>query len=229
MRWIKLFRGHPAFWIGRRREREVLKLAEGHLEKVMTLTNAFRKFAEALKSDNPDEMRERYDEIFKIEREADDEKERIIVEVSKGPFHPMDREDIMRLVLTMDDIAANIKSASRKLLYSHPECVPEDVKNDLLKLSDMLIDIVLRLKETLNALVKGSKETLKLADTVEREEEEIDDFRVDLIAKILKWGDQSGKLSSLLMLKEAVENLENASDKAEEVADIIRGIIAVGL
>ena len=83
MRWIKLFRGYPAFWIGRRREREVLKLAEGHLEKVMTLTNAFRKFAEALKSDNPDEMRERYDEIFKIEREADDEKERIIVEVSK--------------------------------------------------------------------------------------------------------------------------------------------------
>ncbi len=174
-------------------------------------------------------MKKLYEEIFDIEREADKEKEKIIIEVSKGPFHPIDREDIMRLVLTMDDIAANIKSASRKMLYSNPENVPTDVKNEFLKLGDMIIEIVSRLQNAVNALIKGSKDTLKLADSVEREEEEIDDFRVELIAKILKWGDETGKLSSLLMLKEAVENLENASDKAEDVADIIRGIIAVGL
>lgn len=174
-------------------------------------------------------MRKRHDEIFAIEREADNIKEEIIVEISKGPFHPIDREDIMRLVLTMDDIAANIKSASRKMLYSNPEKIPTDVKDEFLKLGDMVVNIVSRLGLALNALIEGSKDALKLAESVEREEEEIDDFRVDLIAKILKWGDESRELSSLLMLKEAVENLENASDKAEDVADIIRGIIAVGL
>ena len=51
----------------------------------------------------------------------------------------------MRLVLTMDDIAANLKSAARKLLYSDPKEVPENVKTDLLKLSDMLPDITRRL------------------------------------------------------------------------------------
>jgi len=206
-----------------------LKLSQRHLSKINDLTKTFRKFVEAFVKGNLDDMRKLYEDIFDIEREADNEKEKIIIEVSKGPFHPIDREDIMRLVLTMDDIAANIKSASRKMLYSNPESVPTDVRNEFLKLGDMIIEIVSRLETALDALIKGSKDILKLADSVEREEEEIDDFRVELIAKILKWGDETGKLSSLLMLKEAVENLENASDKAEDVADIIRGIIAVGL
>jgi len=206
-----------------------LKLSQRHLSKINDLTKTFRKFVEAFVRGNLDDMRKLYEDIFDIEREADNEKEKIIIEVSRGPFHPIDREDIMRLVLTMDDIAANIKSASRKMLYSNPESVPTDVKNEFLKLGDMIIEIVSRLETALDALIKGSKDTLKLADSVERKEEEIDDFRVELIAKILKWGDETGKLSSLLMLKEAVENLENASDKAEDVADIIRGIIAVGL
>ena len=206
-----------------------MKLSQRHLSKINDLTKTFRKFVEAFVRGNLDDMRKLYDDIFDIEREADNEKEKIIIEVSRGPFHPIDREDIMRLVLTMDDIAANIKSASRKMLYSNPESVPTDVKNEFSKLGDMIIEIVSRLETALDALIKGSKDTLKLADSVERKEEEIDDFRVELIAKILKWGDETGKLSSLLMLKEAVENLENASDKAEDVADIIRGIIAVGL
>ena len=206
-----------------------MKLSQRHLSKINDLTKTFRKFVEAFVKGNLDDMKKLYENIFDMEREADNEKEKIIIEVSKGPFHPIDREDIMRLVLTMDDIAANIKSASRKMLYSNPESVPTDVKNEFLKLGDMIIEIVSRLETALDALIKGSKDTLKLADSVEREEEEIDDFRVELIAKILKWGDETGKLSSLLMLKEAVENLENASDKAEDVADIIRGIIAVGL
>ena len=206
-----------------------MKLSQRHLSKINDLTKTFRKFVEAFVRGNLDDMRKLYEDIFDIEREADNEKEKIIIEVSRGPFHPIDREDIMRLVLTMDDIAANIKSASRKMLYSNPESVPTDVKNEFLKLGDMIIEIVSRLETALDALIEGSKDTLKLADSVERKEEEIDDFRVELIAKILKWGDETGKLSSLLMLKEAVENLENASDKAEDVADIIRGIIAVGL
>ena len=175
-----------------------------------------------------EEASSRYETIFKLERQADDEKEKILSEVSRGPFHPIDREDIIRLILTMDDIAANLKSASRKLLYTDPSETPEEIRRDMVKLADLLVEIVLRLGKTLDALIKGSKETLKLADSVERKEEEIDEFRHDLIAKILRWGDSSGKLSNILMIKEVIENIEAASDKAEDVADLIRSIIATG-
>lgn len=207
----------------------MLKLSENHLNVIIELAKAFREYSEAFSSNNVEEVKKKFNDVFELERKADNEKEKIISEVSRGPFHPMDRDDLIRLVLTMDDIAANIKAASRKLLYLDPVEIPESVKKGLIEMGDAVLDIVLKLKDALNALIQGSKETLKRADLVERKEEEIDEFRSELIMSILKWGDEVGKISSLLMLKEAVENLENASDRAEDVADVIRGIFAVSL
>ena len=207
----------------------MLKLSENHLNVIIELAKAFREYSEAFSSNNVEEVKKKFNDVFELERKADNEKEKIISEVSRGPFHPMDRDDLIRLVLTMDDIAANIKAASRKLLYLDPVEIPESVKKGLIEMGDAVLDIVLKLKDALNALIQGSKETLKRADLVERKEEEIDEFRSELIMSILKWGDEAGKISSLLMLKEAVENLENASDRAEDVADVIRGIFAVSL
>lgn len=48
--------------------------------------------------------------------------------------------------------------------------------------------------------------------------------QADLINDVLKWGDSSGRLSNVLMVKEAVENIETVSDKAEDVADLIRRV-----
>ena len=222
-----LFRGHPAIWIGRRKQREILKLSGRHLSKIIELTKNFHAFVEAFSTNNLNDLKRCFEEIFRHEREADDEKEKIISEVSRGPFHPMDREDLLRLVMTMDDIAANVKAASRKLLYLDPNEIPENVKVDLIKLSDLVLDIVLKLEEALTALIDGSEDVLKKADMVERKEEEIDEFRSEFIMKVLRWGDEMRKISSLLMLKEAIENLENSSDKAEDVADVIRGIFAI--
>jgi len=223
-----LLRSNPSIWIGRRKERDILRLTERHLSKIISLTTTLKEFIQAFSSNNSEDMEKAFKEIFRLEREADDEKENIIVELSKGPFHPMDREDIMRLVLTMDDIAANTKAASRKLLYLDPVNVPDDVKNDVVELVNMIYDIVMSLGEALKGLIEGSKDILKLADNIERREEAIDEFRVGLIAKVLEWGEKAKRISALLMLKEAVENLEDAADRTEDVADIIRGIVAVG-
>ncbi len=222
-----MFRSHASIWIGRRRERDILKqLFERHLGEIVSLTTMLKDFAQAFSSNNSEDIEKAFKEIFRLEREADDEKENIILELSKGPFHPMDREDIMRLVLTMDDIADNIKASSRKLQYVNPMNVPDEVKKDIVELANMIYDIVMSLGEALKGLIEGSKDILKLADNVERKEEAIDEFRVSLIAKVLNWGEKTKRISSLLMLKEAIENLENAADKTEDVADIIRGIVA---
>jgi len=216
-------------WIGRRKEREVLKLSKRHFEKVLELAKSFRQYVTLYADCRIDEASRLYENsIFQLERQADDQKEKILLEVSKGPFHPIDREDVIRLVLTMDDIAANLKSAARKLLYTDPCDAPNDIRNDLLRLTDLLVELVLKLGEALDALISGSKEVLGLADAVERKEEEIDEFRHGLIARILSWGDSAKKLSNVLMLKEVAENIENASDKGEDVADLIRTIAIAG-
>jgi len=216
-------------WIGRKKEREVLKLSKRHFDKILELTKSFKEYVASYVNCKIDEASRLYeDSIFQLERQADDQKEKILLEVSKGPFHPIDREDVIRLVLTMDDIAANLKSAARRLLYTNPCEIPDDIRKDLLKLTDLSVEIMLKLGEALDALISGSKEVLKLADMVERKEEEIDEFRHDLIAKILSWGDSTKNFSNVIMLKEAIENIENASDKGEDVADLIRAIAITG-
>lgn len=231
-----MFRSHANIWFGMEREKDLLKLSENHLNKIIDVAAMEKNFTQAFLLNNLDGMEKAYKEIFRLEREADEKKENIIVELSKGPFHPIDREDIMRLSLTMDDIATNIKSGSRKLLYVDPTDVPDDVKKDLTELANMVYDEAVSLGQAHKGLIEGSKEVLKLADNVERKEEAIDEFSVALIAKVLDWGGvgvgYGGKdknISNLLMLKEAIDNLEDASDRMEDVADIIRGIVAVGV
>ncbi len=223
-----LFKGNPSIWIGKQREKDILRLSEKHLRKIISLAIALKDFIQAFSAGSTESMEKIFKEIFRLEREADDEKENIIVELSKGPFHPMDREDIIRLVLTVDDVAANIKAASTKLLYVNPVNVPDNVRKDMAELVNMVYGIVMSFGDALQGLIVGSKDVLKLAENVERKEEAIDEFRVVLMARILEWGEQSQRISALLMLKEAVENLESASDCTEDAANIIRGIIAVG-
>ncbi len=223
-----MFKGNPSIWMGKQREKDILRLTEKHLRKIISLAIALKDFIQAFSAGSTESMEKEFKGIFRLEREADDEKENIIVELSKGPFHPMDREDIIRLVLTVDNVAANIKAASMKLLYVDPVNVPDNVRKDIVELVNMVYSIVMSFGDALQGLIVGSKDVLKLAEKVEREEEAIDEFRVVLIAKVLEWGEKSQRISALLMLKEAVENLESASDCTEDAANIIRGIIAVG-
>lgn len=223
-----MFKGNPSIWMGKQREKDILRLTEKHLRKIISLAIALKDFIQAFSAGSTESMEKEFKGIFRLEREADDEKENIIVELSKGPFHPMDREDIIRLVLTVDNVAANIKAASMKLLYVDPVNVPDNVRKDIVELVNMVYSIVMSFGDALQGLIVGSKDVLKLAEKVEREEEAIDEFRVVLMARILEWGEKSQRISALLMLKEAVENLESASDCTEDAANIIRGIIAVG-
>ena len=223
-----LFKGYSTIWTARQREKDILRLSEKHLRKILSLVISLKDFIQAFSSNSTDDMEKVFKEIFRLEREADDEKENIIVELSKGPFHPMDREDIMRLILTMDDIASNIKAASTKLLYVDPANVPDNVKKDMVELANKVFDVVMSFGDALQGLIECSKDVLKLAENVERKEEAIDEFRVVLIARVLEWGEKSQRISALLMLKESIENLEEAADRTEDAADIIRGIVAVG-
>jgi len=216
--------GNSFKWVGWRREREVFKIYQQHLDKIISTVKALRNLIEVFSKCEVEKLNEAFNDVFNLEREADDIKERIIVELSKGPFHPIDREDIMRLILTSDDIAAHAKAASRKLLLVDPCVVPEDIRKRLITLVDMSLKALMHLKHSVDNLIKNPKEAISEAEKVERMEEEVDEFRVNLIIDILKWGDTINKFSRCLVLKEAVENIENMTDRMEDTADVVRGL-----
>jgi predicted phosphate transport protein (TIGR00153 family) len=221
--------GHVAVWFGRRREKAVLEMCEKHYSKVLSVVVEMKKFIDAYCNSDFDSARKVFEEIFRFEREADDVKKSIVTELMRGPFHPLDREEIMKLVLTVDDIAAYVKASSRRLLYVNPKEVPENIRDGLKTITYKMYDAATILKEGLSKLTSKPDDALDAAEKTERIEEEVDDLRVDLIAEILKWGDKVESIGSWLMIKDAVEFIENAVDRLEDTADVIRAIVILSI
>jgi len=216
--------GSMGLWLGRQAEKEVIGACEGHLNKIFEIVDRFQVFINNYCDSDVEEARYKAKEIVTLEREADSIKEGIIDNLMKSTAHPMDQDEIIRLVLTSDDIAAQLKSTTRKLLYTHPREIPVNIKMGLKDLVNTLVDESGALRETINALLKNRDDVKDKAEKTERLEETIDDLRVDLLAQILKWGDISEHVSDWIMMKEAVENIEMASDKIEDTADVLRAI-----
>jgi len=166
--------------------------------------------------------------VFKQERDADNLKREILDKLARGVFHPITREEVVRVVLTADDVAANAKSAARKISASSPKDLPDEIKKGLRHLADMDLKIAELMREAFVKLLEDPKAAILITHEVEKMEEEIDEHRVTLVERILKYGDSVKSIAGWLMLKEAVENLENIADRSEDVADVIRGIAILG-
>jgi hypothetical protein len=216
--------GNPYKWLGWKREREVYKICLTHFNKLEEIIRMLYNLLNKFKDDERGSYRDLFHTIFDLEREADNIKDNIIKELSKGPFHPIDREDIMRLILSADDIASYAKAAARKLTYVDSKLVPSEIKSSMVKMCEMSMKEMNHLKLSLQYLIKDVNKAMDETNKVERLEEAIDEFREDLIAIILKWADQMNFVSHWLMVKEAVENIEQMADCMEDTADIIRGL-----
>ena len=220
--------GHAAVWFGRRKQKEVLNMCKAHVDKIVETVQEMERFIQVFCNGDLEGAKKAFETVFESERRADEIKKRILYEASKGPLHPIDRDEVVRLVLTADDIAANAKSATRKLVLSEFVDVPDQIKSGLKELAKRLVLTVEKMRNCLEKLIDDPTAAIELADEVERLEEEIDEYRVALLLKILRFGDEAKSVSGWLMVKEAVENMENVADRAEDVADVIRSIAILG-
>ncbi len=212
-------------WFGKLKTKEVLKMYEGHLKKVVESVLDMKEAIDLFAKNDYDGAKELFERVFKHEREADEIKERIIADLSKGIFHPTDREAIMRLVLTTDDIASHAKAASRKLILMNPVHIPNEIKRRIAEMGSMDVEIVKALMNAYKALMEEPKKAIQKAEKVERLEEKVDEYRVDFMFSILKWGEASNSVSLWVTTKEIIDDLEMIADKCEDAGDVVRSIV----
>jgi uncharacterized protein Yka (UPF0111/DUF47 family) len=70
-------------------------------------------------------------------------------------------------------------------------------------------------------LVKEPRAVLGLENEIEHIEEEVDDMRIEVFNEIIQLCDKVNT-SSCILSKELMDSVENAADKCEDVADILR-------
>lgn len=215
-------------WISRRRQTEIISKYVDHVEKVIEVVEHTYKMVERYSKGDVKGARSEYNIVFEAERRADDVKKRIIDELSSEIFHPIDREELIRLILTTDDIAAYAKATCRRLLLVLDERLDDKIIEKLLLMAQKILEATRTLKDATLELLKNPRNSLKLADKVEELEEEVDEIRMKALERVLKFCDTS-KPSLCIIAKELVDSLENASDRCEDAGDVIRSIALLSI
>jgi predicted phosphate transport protein (TIGR00153 family) len=167
-----------------------------------------------------DNLAARAKRIKEIEHESDDITHRCVEALHKTFITPIDRWDIHRLISRMDDVMDLVEAvAERMVLYEIREMTPE-VK----ELAKVLVKAVTSKGEALRGLrnLKNSAEVVKKCIEINRLENEGDTIFRIATARLFK---EEKDPIMVIKWKEIYESLEAATDRCEDVANIIEGVI----
>jgi len=155
-----------------------------------------------------------------IEHDGDHITHQTLDSLNKTFITPIDREDILALITRLDDILDFIDAAAHRILiYKIGKPTPE-----LVEIVAQLIKPIEVIKQALLLLddMKNARRILDLCVEINRYENEADDLHRIAIGNLF---DNEKDPIRLLKLKEIYENLEEATDRCEDVANIIESVV----
>jgi hypothetical protein len=169
---------------------------------------------------NAESLPARARRIKELEHEADAVTHRCVEMLHKTFITPIDRWDIHRLISLMDDVLDRVESVSeRMILYEIREMTPE-VK----ELAKVLVKATAGVEEAVKGLrnLKNSSAIVTTCIDINRLENESDTIFRIAMARLFK---EEKEPIMVIKWKEIYENLEAATDKCEDVANVIEGVV----
>jgi predicted phosphate transport protein (TIGR00153 family) len=159
--------------------------------------------------------------VKELEHEADSITHRCVEALHKTFITPIDRDDIHGLITRLDDVMDFIDAASERIaLYELTE-----MNSDAKDLADVLVraakDIQVACKGLRN--LKDSRTILAKCVEINRLENEADDILRRGVAKLFK--EHKDDPIHVIKWKEILDNLEIATDRCEDVANTIEGVV----
>jgi predicted phosphate transport protein (TIGR00153 family) len=202
-------------------KRRALTACQDNLRKVVDVTRKIPQMVEQFSNGDKDQARQLFSEIRMGEEEVRKARRMVSQELAEIGAILISREDFLRFTNLSSEIADFSEGIAYYLIeiMEHNWKVPDDIRKELLSLSEAVFDAVLKLRETMMVLSYGPQKILEKAKDVEIAERTVDDIYRALHIKVL-----SSKLDLpvLLLLREVLQLLENSADKAEDAADVVR-------
>jgi len=156
-------------------------------------------------------------QIHEIEEACDRYTRNIIDRLNRTFVTPLDREDIHALAGSLDDVMDAIDAAAAVIrLYKIAL-----VRNGAKRLVEIVCDSIDRIAEALAALERRDG-VLELAARVKQLEHEADRVHQDAIVELF---DQEKDPISVIKWKEIFDFLEAATDRCEDVANLLEGVV----
>jgi predicted phosphate transport protein (TIGR00153 family) len=174
-----------------------------------------RLLKQMMSSDPPDMSKA--DAIKDVEHSCDGRTRAIIDSVNRTFVVPLDREDIHALAISLDDVMDAIDAAAavtRLYRITH-------IRPGARRLADLVCESMDRICEALAALEKRSG-VLEIAARVNQLEREADRVHQDSIVALF---DEERDPITVIKWKEIFDFLENATDRCEDVSNLLEGVV----
>ena len=159
----------------------------------------------------------RVQKLKDIEHQGDDMTHQILVKLNQTFITPFDREDIHRLASSMDDVIDFIHASAESLvIYKITSAPPEAAQ---------LAGVIVRQCEQIGkavAMLEKHDHLLDYCVEINRLENEGDRIARISIAKLFE---SERDPITLIKMKELYELLESATDKAEDVANVLESVV----
>lgn len=159
--------------------------------------------------------------IKDVEHRGDDITHRAFARLHTQFITPFDRSVIHRLLSCIDDVLDLADAAAERLgLYDLDSVLPESRE-----LCGVLVVQVLKMEEAVQGLRNLKKDPKRILDACKEMnvlENQADTLTRRTMAKLFKRGNDP---LTVMKWKEIVDLLEEATDRAEDVANVIEGVV----
>ena len=167
-----------------------------------------------------DDLENRVHAIESLEKQADKVTGATIDMLHKTFITPIDRDDIHKLITRMDDILDLMEDAGQTVsLYDLKEVTPEAQR-----LAELVLTCVEKVRDAVALLhnMKNARQILAICEEIDRLESDADHVMRAAMSKLFR---DEPDVRNLIKLKAIYELLETVTDRCEDVANIIEGII----
>lgn len=156
--------------------------------------------------------------IKDIEHKGDDMTHAVLIKLNQTFITPFDREDIHKLASSIDDVLDFVNSAADRLMMYKVKSVPGAAA----ELAGIVVKQAEELTKAVQLLEKNHQRVLEHCVEVNRLENEADTISRNAIGYLFE-NEQDPK--TLIKIKELLEVLETATDKAEDAANVLETVV----
>jgi len=166
------------------------------------------------------ELQIRARNIESIENKADQITHQTVQLLHRTFITPLDRDEIHQLITKMDDILDLMEDASQCMFLYDIRTVTDEA----LKLADICLSCAEKVKAAVTQLsnMDNADSILKLCAEIDRQETVADQVMRTAMAKLFR---EEPDTRHLFKMKEIYQLLEAVTDRCEDVANIIEGIV----
>ena len=206
------------YWLERRKESTVISKARDHVNKIVDAAVDVDRAFGLLLAGKRDEVAEAMRRVEMDEKAADNIEASIIDELSRGGIDLKEREDLMRLVRRIDDIADWFKVASRnlELILDTGEEVPDAMWSSFKEMTKNSVDCCRSLRMMIEALGHNKDEVVRARGEVDRYEHLVDELYFGVKKMMMK---ELKDTRAVVVMNDMLVGIENATDSCKAAAD----------